>query len=57
MIGLISCFVVLAVILGIFGGSSSAGNKQIVTLGVVCVIGVLYYLVYLLIVLFSKNEK
>lgn len=56
LIGLVSCIVLLTVILVVAGGNESNGNKQIVNLGIVCVIGGLYYLTILLISIFSKDE-
>lgn len=57
LIGFAACIVLLSIIFAINGNSESAGNTQIVNLGVVCVIGALYYLAILLISIFSKDER
>jgi len=55
LLGLIACVVILVIILIVFGKQESGGSKNIVNLGVVCVIGIFYYLIILLTSIFSKK--
>ncbi len=55
LLGLIACVAILIIILTVFGNKSSSGAKNIVNLGVVCVIGIFYYLIILLTSIFSKK--